>query len=147
MTYLPEVTRFGSFTCPDASLHSRNQDRRLAFGKSQPQAKAGAEPAAGSVPPVAGLEGATADVQQHGPLSDKTGRAERARSILRPGAALRPLRTSVVGVPLKVAPADKTIFTHACAISASLVKFHSPYPKAKFSPSHNQNHFVSSLNT
>jgi len=82
---------------PDAPLDSRNQDRRLVFGKSQPQAKAAAEPADGSVPPAAGLEGATADVHQHGPLPDETERAERARSILRSGAALRPLKKNISG--------------------------------------------------
>ena len=39
---------------PDAPLPSRNQDRSLIFGKSQPQAKASAKPAGGSVPSVAG---------------------------------------------------------------------------------------------
>ena len=96
MTNLPEVTRPG-----------RDQDRSPVFKKSQPQPKAAAEPADGAVPPVAGAEGATSDVQHRVKLPDETGRSERARSILRSAAGLRPLGTSAAGVPLKVASPDK----------------------------------------
>ena len=84
---------------------------------------------------MAGLEGASAGVQQHGPLSAKTERAKQAHPIvLRSGAVLRPHRTSAVGVPTEVAPADKTILNCVRAINAPL-KFYSPCPNTQFPPS------------
>ena len=56
---------------------------------------------------MVGLEGATTHIPQRGPLSEENERAERARSILRSGAILRPFRTSAIGVPLKVTPDDR----------------------------------------
>ena len=122
------------YLSPDAPIHSGKQDRSLIFGESQPLAKAAAEPADGSVPPMVGLEGATTHIPQRGPLSEENERAERARSILRSGAILRPFRTSAIGVPLKMTPDDRLFLNHVRVVNAPL-RFHSPCPKTQFSSS------------
>ncbi len=89
----------------------------------------------GSSSPLRGEDGVqlpsgeqAASLHQRGPLRKEAQRAERARNVLRQAALLRPLRTSAVGIPLKLTVEDKTFLEHAKRINAPL-KFHSPCPK------------------
>ena len=68
------------------------------------------------------------DEPSRGPLRSEAQRAERARQVLREGVLLRPLRTSAIGVPLKVTPEDTKFIEHVKRIDAP-VKYLSPCPK------------------
>ena len=118
-------------TAPSPLAAITNQQRSVPEGA----ADSASEGASGS--PLAGEDGvhlpsgehaASQTLPQRGPLRKETQQAERARNVLRQAALLRPLRTSAVGIPLKLTVEDKDFLAHVERINAPL-KFHSPCPK------------------